>query len=499
LLSVRVSETCLTIRPSVNSSMRFLKLFYRRRLAAKLAVLLRSQHVAVRREAAISLNRMGRAAAPAVPALSDALRDRDPYVREWSADTLAKVGRAAIPAIPNLIRCLVDETGIIQANARYTLQGLGRIRRFSEAVAVLDAMDPYERMTAIEQLGPLASGLPINVPPAIAALCQRASGSREAISQITPQQLVEVIRDYRSGIRVMAIAALREMGASAEVAVPALIEVLDDEPLASGLVIDGVADAAMWTLANIGPLAAAALPALLKRVPENPTAALFAIGSIGPAARAAAPELVELLRDAQLYVKVGVAVALWRIGERDPQIEEVLRSAYEATVDPGVRVSLMHRIEETDLVALRIRALYDECGDVVVAAACGLGNLGELARSAVPRLTEIATGDSFHPRFAAALALQKIAPESPEWISVLAELVGSAVNFRETREDGGAVISTWGLSTPADRVQVAKSLGEMGGAAISAVPALKLAARDEDEHLRNAAAAAIERIEVVGR
>jgi HEAT repeat protein len=72
------------------------------------AVLLTDVDRRARIEAAVALLRMGPAAKPALPALIQALADRDPVIRMNVATALHRMGPAARPAVPALIRALGD-------------------------------------------------------------------------------------------------------------------------------------------------------------------------------------------------------------------------------------------------------------------------------------------------------------------------------------------------------------------------------------------------------
>jgi len=92
-----------------------------------LLVLLADPNRWVRDRAAQALDRLGPAAAPAVPALVQALRDPDDYVRWRSAKALGSIGPAARMAIPELeiMAAAKDETA---AGHHWSTVALERIR-----------------------------------------------------------------------------------------------------------------------------------------------------------------------------------------------------------------------------------------------------------------------------------------------------------------------------------------------------------------------------------
>jgi HEAT repeat protein len=72
--------------------------------AAALGEALADADTSVRVGAAMALDNMGEAAAPAVPALITALRDPSAEVRPWAARALGSIGSAAESAVPALER-----------------------------------------------------------------------------------------------------------------------------------------------------------------------------------------------------------------------------------------------------------------------------------------------------------------------------------------------------------------------------------------------------------
>jgi HEAT repeat protein len=88
---------------------------------AMLVVLLRDGSRGIREGAAWSLRGIGKAAAPAVPALTEGLRDEFARVREGCASALGRMGELAACALPDLTGLLADEDGAVQEAARNAL------------------------------------------------------------------------------------------------------------------------------------------------------------------------------------------------------------------------------------------------------------------------------------------------------------------------------------------------------------------------------------------
>lgn len=86
----------------------------------------------VRYSAAIALGRIGASNEEVVPALINALRDKDEYVSSEAADSLGKMGKMAVP---NLINALQDKDGYVRNKAADALRIIGK-----ESVAALNAL-----------------------------------------------------------------------------------------------------------------------------------------------------------------------------------------------------------------------------------------------------------------------------------------------------------------------------------------------------------------------
>ena len=89
--------------------------------------------------------------------------------------------------------------------------------------------------------------------------------------------LIRSLKDKNPKISVAAVSALAEFGPAAEAAVPALIDALDDKPFRSEV--------------------------------------LAALGKIGPKAGPATPALIELSKTSTGYDRLNAAEALWRINQ----------------------------------------------------------------------------------------------------------------------------------------------------------------------------------------
>jgi HEAT repeat protein len=451
--------------------------------------------------AAIFLKEMGPRAAPAVPMLLAALSDSHERIRGAAAMVLGSIGSAAIPAAPALMRCLNDPGWMVADNAQTALRQLGQPAITPEAITVLEAMAPYDRKLAVDRLGPLAAAITVDLPPVVAALCEGKKGEPlEKFGPYTPQELIEVVsQNCDPKIGSKAIAALGVMGPQALTAVPFLIQRSRRDLRVFGDI--SVIRDAMLALAKVDVVAA--IPELLRisdQVPELWWDALKTLAAAGPGAAPAIPELDNrLLKAPNAERKALLAVTMWRIGERRTDVVDAITAILEANKAHFFsRLMLARALQScgaSEFIPSLVRCLDDECHDMVALAADVLATFGEIASAAIPQLTEIAMGPTRHARLVAAIALHKIDPMSEIPVSAMSEMVAKSNKFAESGDDEGAFRIWIGSTTPRDRARVAHALAEMGHAARAAIPALREAAEVDDQELRCAALAALERIE----
>jgi len=212
-----------------------------------------------------ALGAIGPDAAPAVPALTEALGNADASVRIAAAAALWKIGNRSQTALAILTESVHGPRGNEAA------QGLGEIGPAArEAIPVLTAALKTQDGTT---LAPWAERVDVRIVAAF------------ALWRVDPQTklavpaLVDALKNPDFKLRLQTVQALTTMGPAAREAVPALIAGVGD----SVVRID-----AIRALGAIGPEAKAALPVLKgalrnQRAPVR-RAALDAIKQIDPAA-----------------------------------------------------------------------------------------------------------------------------------------------------------------------------------------------------------------------
>ncbi|MDJ0340512.1 HEAT repeat domain-containing protein [Streptomyces sp. H10-C2] len=274
----------------------------------------------LREGAASVLENLYELAAPAADALAEAVAAHpESWVQEWSQ------GR---PSLGGMVK---------------TLARLGDARALPALVSALDRPDiPQDLGYAIEHLGEAAAPL----APLLRRRLAEVTLDDEVYDQAEPllrglavvsaaEAMPEVLRLLRGAPKARrdwllcsAIRALARFGPAAREALPDLRALVADP----GSCIALEAASALWAIERN----TAVLPVLIAHLdcdsPHTRRSAAEVLGEIGPAAAGAAPRLRELLADSAVWMRVDVAVALWRItGDAGPVLP-VLRAAWAENV-----------------------------------------------------------------------------------------------------------------------------------------------------------------------
>jgi HEAT repeat protein len=228
---------------------------------------------------------MGASAEPAVPALLEALKDKD---RSLRIQVLYALNGATINdkrLLPTLIEVLKKDESVEMRQAAVSL-----LPRFGEDALphlklALTDKDENLRWMAANSLGQLGPAAKKAIPDLVQVAKRDASANVrayavQAIAQTGPESvdiLVEFLKEKDSSVRQIVVTVLGQFGARAKPAVPLLIEALKDKDATTRWM-------AAQTLGQIGPDAKAAIPALkeaLKDKDDNVRAfAQFALQSI---------------------------------------------------------------------------------------------------------------------------------------------------------------------------------------------------------------------------
>lgn len=400
-------------------------------------------------------------------------------------------------------------------------------------------------------------------------------------------QLLDVLQGTDLPLKVIAAHTLGNLGTNAAVAVPALEEFLTK---AGGGARTAVAQA-LWRITRKASLV---LPALIEaleiRTPDlvetwADTSAAQTLAEIGPEAKAAVPALSRLLQAKDQRMRVGAAAALVRINPDTAGVAEALSAGLQQ--DPSLSYIIAQRalceLGEKSIPVLMTAAsqpsavvrrlaietlgsigahadgavpllaakLADPDESVRRAAANALGKMAAESKAAVPQLRTALKDTSRLVRTAAAVALIQADPPASEAVPVLLEaisdrsdmtavpmayraparfsptVVPAVLEFLKgasparspqrdvqkwvrTREAAIELLGRMGPNAQAavpaltealenkrtpHRREVTEALGLIGPDARAAVPALKSALEDQDAWVRLNAAIALARIE----
>ena len=421
---------------------------------AKLTKQLASADAGERAKAARVLGLMGQDAAAAVPQLISALKDSSDEVRMMAAMALGKIGRPAKEAVPALLEAAGDKSDFVRALAAGALGKTGRGAKgvVPALIGMLGDKHREVRRAAATGLGDIG----------------------QADEPVLKALIATLGKDPDSAVRVDAAQALGQLGPKAKSAVPALLRALKD-----GHVQRHAAEA----LGRIGrsainPLIDLAVGGKSEAVRIG---AIQSLGKLGPLAKPAVPVLLKCLRDKVADVRNATARAL-------PEIKPV----------------------EKEVVAALASTLNDKDVYVRTAAAGALGDVGPAAGSAVPSLLTALKDEDWGVVQSAAIALGEIGVSEPSVISGLSralknraahvQMAAAEALGKMPRAAAPAVGNLIAVLSDNRAVQVARrnaagALGAIGPAAKEAIPALKEAAKSRDSYIREAAVAALEKIQ----
>lgn len=336
---------------------------------ALVAGLKSSQRVSVRESAALHLSHFP--SEETVAALTAALEDREGSVCYYSASSLGNLGDVAQAAIPALIRITSQKEHKARTSAAQTLGKISSKETHAKTVPVLMALakdeDVDARESALDALRTILNDVKYG---------EEKLDANDALVKL----FIEGLKDENLRVRSSAAEALQPLGPLAAAAVPALIVGLGDE---SEYVRRGSVDA----LKEIGEAARPAEDALIRAATDNKEeyirrSAIETLGVIQGDPKKIVPVLCELLKN-----------------------EDLQYSALEALKGYG---------EHAETALPDLQALLDSPEDYKRSTALTvLGQLGPKAKSVIPRLKEILQNDGDDSaRNEAAKALLKIAPES---------------------------------------------------------------------------------------
>lgn len=413
----------------------------------KLAQQLTAQDVAIRRDAAYQLNRLGPAAKPVLAALIKALEDEDKQVWSSAVTALANFGPEARDAIPVLI------AGMDTRGQR------GRRARDARQLVMRNSF-------ALSRIGSVA------VPP-----------------------LIEALKTDDAGLRAGAARALGPMGAAARDAVPLLVKNLGDGR-------DPVREETVTALGLIGAEAGPALvTALSDADARRRGGAALALAQISPPFLPAMESVEKALSgEKDAVVRAALLTAVPKLGgSPERSLSALIPSVLgedEAVRHAALNALLLNRSLRKVAVPKLAAALKDPNPAVREKAARALGRFGADAVPALPALIEATRVSGGAPAFADALA-QMGSPVLPMLLKTLetGKPEESAWVLRALRGFGAPAVPILSEALksekPSVRAAAASALGAMGRDAADAVNPLFVLAEDSNHEVQAAALRAL--------
>jgi HEAT repeat protein len=198
----------------------------------------------------------------------------EPQVRLRAGESLWKMGKDAAPAGPDLVVALNDNDPLVRAVA---IRVVGQLApNVAGAVAGLMRLFPDEE--------------------AIRAVAKFKQGGAEAVPK-----LIELTRHENPVVRRQSVRTLGKIGVPALTALPALIALIETDP------VPGVREQSAEALGEIGPAAAEGIPVLAKALKDTDAMvrrdAVRSLGQMGPTAKGVLSEVRPLTKDPDERVK----------------------------------------------------------------------------------------------------------------------------------------------------------------------------------------------------
>ncbi|MBI3324722.1 MAG: HEAT repeat domain-containing protein [Candidatus Omnitrophica bacterium] len=296
-----------------------------------------------------AINALKKIGPSAVPVLNQALKNDDGQVRAMAAEILGDLGPVASETTPTLIKALEDKEAVVRASAAAALGKLGSVE--DQVIPVLiNALGDSEdavRSSAADAL--VTIGPPI-IPVLIQTLKEGHWHAVQVLGRIGPPAVPALSQLLQEGatidLKLSAIEALSTIGGSS--AISALHEALEDHHGHVGGQAGVVRSSAAIALAHIGSASVPALAHVLLLASDSEDThvlAAQALGMIGAEARDAVPTLTQTLRGASDPVKWYSIEALANIGpaahDAVPDLIQVLHGG-----NYGLRARAAHALEK---------------------------------------------------------------------------------------------------------------------------------------------------------
>ncbi len=423
--------------------------------------------------------------------LLKAAKSGDESARIEAIDLLGFEGSDVEGSVPLLIELLGDKSPAVRAHAAHALGQIGpdaraAMRPLVRAAVTRDMMVRREVIKAIRKIRPhspialrlLARAMGSDDP----AVRAQAMGAMTRAGKLAVPMLIRALGDEKTDY--WASLVLAEIGPDAAEAVPALMKVVkdDDEPEDRR--------EAILALGAIGPASAPAVAVLIdvidKRVETLVGPAVFAIGQIGPKAEGAQLTLEKLAKDPDTpkkYAGIVTASTTWALAKINPDDKELAAKALS-------------------LLAGQLKSDNPEVRQFAVHALIDLNLDPEVARPVIDKVLEDASPEALNHVISAFVSLRGAGV--PDLIGVLEDEKLSAVRPRvaailgrmgtEAKSAIPVLTKVVADKNPVARREALFALAQMGPDAKEAVPAAIKALDDENEDIRYAACFVLGRV-----
>jgi HEAT repeat protein len=307
-------------------------------------------------------DREGEVAAAGVPVLCEALASDQEHTRLQAGRLLTRIGPGARAALPLLKDLLADKAATTRVEAALTMVAIDPKQSRAAVPALIEGLGGKEYASARRTAAALAA----IGPPAKAAVPELVKlfdhkdpmtrlNAAEAAARIDPAQtdravgvILAVLKDPKNKadmLRESGAEALRRIGPGAKAAVPALLEMLqDDGPFHAEVAVTAVAldpvagkPAVEWVRAR-----------LAKEDDEDHYDVVNALETVGPNGKSMLPELTALLKSKAPYIRVHAAVAVGSVGPAASEALPALRGLLANEKSPVNRRKIEGAIKKVE-------------------------------------------------------------------------------------------------------------------------------------------------------
>lgn len=510
----------------------------------ELAKLLGDSDAQVRWRAVRALGDYGSQATAQVAGVRKLLTDADPIVQYHAVVALGKLEDRSDETVDALVNAATNKDARI---ARAAIASIRNLRPGPQRVveALMRALKSNDQAVTLYALETLSENGPAAVPFLKAALghAETAYLACAAIERIGPAaaptvpELTAILgKTKHSKMLIQTLLALASIGPAAGPATPQIVPLLGHEtddtvPVAAAYALGSIgakgadkelrkaaADSdpflqmmASWALAKTHPGDPIALKMAIDRLTQalksdnvtHRTAAARCLQALNAPPELVAPGLVALTADPNPEVRANVIEAIASLGESvvprlnnalkrpltrkpavavaaklGPKAAGAVSSLVEAAnADPALRTDIQLALgaigsKAAPATEMLVKSLSSEKAGERESALYALRKIGPGAQAAVGTLAEKMQADDSFDSYAAAWALARIAPNDTKIGEALVAKLEKGLKHADEQT----------------RLECASALGELGGAAKAAKPALEQAAKEDSSAVVRAAA-----------